>query len=142
MCATECIDPEKCSSKGKLCAAKAIQSENDFSYFQECNELCGLSLNALPNVDARLFLAFRNVTLIRGQLSVTNNKYLTSLDFLANVTIVSWTPMSPCDGLSRVEVNVILLVKTPLFDYRLIVLSLLEMIILSMLDFQVGGTLA
>ncbi len=88
LCASECIDPSKCSSPSAPCVYKPIRTEDDFAYYSNCTEVCGLYLNDMPNFDPILYKAFANLTKIRGHLSITNNKYIYSLDFLSSITIV------------------------------------------------------
>jgi hypothetical protein len=50
--------------------------------------VCGLELNNLPEFNPQLFSAFQNLNLVRGQLIITNNKFIYNLDFLRNLYLV------------------------------------------------------
>jgi hypothetical protein len=89
MCTTQCYDQTKCSSPTRTCPYRPIKTEADFAYYAGCNEVCGLYLDNMPNFDPLLYSVFRNLTRVRGHLSITNNKYIYSLDFLKSVVVVS-----------------------------------------------------
>jgi hypothetical protein len=51
-------------------------------------QVCTLELSNLPPFDPSLFSAFKHLTLVRGRLVISNNKYLYNLDFLSNLYLV------------------------------------------------------
>ncbi len=97
MCTSQCVDPNHCSSSSVPCGRKAILSEADVLSLENCTEVCGLYLENMPNFDVRVFRALSKLKYIRGHLSVRNNPYLTSLDFLSAVVLVSRSFLSMND---------------------------------------------
>ena len=89
MCTNRCQNYSMCSSSRPPCIFRPLRSADDFAYYQGCTEVCGLYMDNLPNFDPVLFNVFKNLTFIRGVLSITNNRYLYSLDFLSAVTRAS-----------------------------------------------------
>ena len=87
-CTTECVDPQQCSNADPPCEFLQLETADDFAQYTNCTDVCGLYLDNLPNFDPSLFSAFKNLRRVIGHLSVTNNQYLYSLDFLANLTFV------------------------------------------------------
>jgi hypothetical protein len=83
-CVTRCLDESKCSAP-QPCPFKPLRSVADFAYYQNCEEACSLHLDDLDNFDPTLFNVFKRLRRIRGTLSVTNNKYLYTLEFLSGV---------------------------------------------------------
>ena len=101
-CTNICQDINQCSQPSPPCVFKPIRSAEDFKHYENCTEVvvimfasdrscaqvCGLELNNLPEFNPQLFSAFRNLNLVRGQLIITNNKFIYNLDFLSNLYLV------------------------------------------------------
>ena len=88
-CASYCLDQTQCSSPSRPCPYHPIRVNADFLYYNNCTELCDLHLDDLPLYSPWEYRVFTGVTKIRGVLTVTNNEFLYTIDFLSNLTSVS-----------------------------------------------------